>query len=120
MTVFYGSIDSVEVPFSLSAGASPTTCARMRDDATCTWQDATVDTWIGGRTLPSAYGGATIDTTATVYLIMAVKGAALPVLVKEADFAAMDTVLAAAGYASPQWTLLARIDGGDLTPQPQV
>lgn len=87
-------------PFSLVAGGSTLTSLTLVATVIVTWEDGTTqDTWNpDGFSVTSAYDATvpTIDTTAWVWLVVAVKGVANSArLVKEADYANLgDTVLA--------------------------
>lgn len=92
-------IQATARPFSLVAGGSTVTRLTLVAPAIVTWNDGALDTWgPDGFSVTSAYDATilTIDTTAWVWLVVAVKGVANSArLVKEADYANMgDTVLA--------------------------
>lgn len=114
---------SVAKPFSVHQGGSTASTVTVDSLSTPVWSDGTVDAPYAA-TKPlgaiSLYGGSTIDTSAFIWLLLALKGITQPVLLKEADFATVDTVLTSAGYSGATWGLLARIDGASIEKVPQV
>ena len=116
MPLLFVSLNSIPEPYTVINGDSPQTRVRVATPVALTWQDGTAQTWAADKpvTAVSAYGGVRVDSSTLNWLLVAVKGADRPSLVKELDRANLDTLLNGASWA-PFRLLL----GGLLVPIPQ-
>lgn len=106
---------SVPEPYSVAAGGSLHTVVTVEELVSVPWTAGGTDTYLPTTKAASAYGGVEVDTTQFVWMLLAVRGTAHPVLIKEADFTAWDTIL-----SNAQWAKLGRLVGAGLYPVPQV
>jgi hypothetical protein len=118
----YCAVRAVPLPFVLRGGGSTSSSVQLAAPVTLTWQSGSADTWTPGPAFvvaPAAsygLGSPGVDTTAANWLIVAVAGSAAPVLAKEQDFPALDTVL---GGTSPHWAALYLVCGTQIVPLAQ-
>lgn len=112
----YCTLQAAPECFALADGATATSSVQVASAGTLIWSDASPDLLTPGTTaILSAYGGATIDTTQNVYLLMAIKGGS-PLLMLEADLITnVESVLSGA-----TWAILRRIQGPEISPYPAV
>lgn len=111
---------SVPEPVTVHRPDTPNAYATVIAGVGLPWTGFTEESYFPDTTAISAYGGHEFDSTLFVWLLVGVRGQAAPFLVKEQDYDNMDSVLTAAGVASPQWALWRRIEGGVPLPIPQV
>lgn len=113
----YASLVAPVEIFALTNGGTDHAAVQVVGSGRLTWQpDGTVETPGPGLDIVSAYdGAATFDTTALVWLVVALEGNGA-MLVQEVDYPQnMDTVL-----DSATWFVLRRIEGDTLMPIPPL
>jgi hypothetical protein len=122
MSQLFAAFRSVPEPVHILQGDTAAASANVIAPVAIDWSDSTSadPAYTPGTIALSAYGGKTYDATTAVWLLVAVKEQSAPYLVKESDYASMDTVLAGAGLSGPLWALWRRIEGGVPLPIPQV
>lgn len=118
MPQLFCAFTSVPDPVTVHRGDSPSAYVTVKAPVHRQWSDSTIEDYTPGSegiTATSAYGGATFDNTADIYYLIAIKGSGIPVLLKEKDIDAADSVLG----GSPSWAKWRRISNGLDMPCPQ-
>ena len=119
MALEFCTLRAPQRPFSLLAAGSTLTGVRLVAPLTIVWQDGAIDPWVPeGFAVTSVYdGNVAVDTTAFIWLIVAVKGVAGSArLIKEQDYGNLGTTL----LAGQTCQALYRIVGTDYEPFQQA
>ena len=105
----------ISQPWRTLRRGTTTACPQLIGALSLAWSDGTLDPPMPrGTNAKDIAGNAGVDSTKFVWLVTVQKGVVGAVLIKESDFADIDTILGGSTWAVP-WELTA--DGVHLRPQ---